>query len=116
MVKLICQMNRIDWIGNEGETVRRGDMFEMGDQNQVDIWLREGYVSLAGASDEVPITQFDASDPFDIVPEPGEAELFGDEPVGQGKGPELDKPVPLDSSLKSTLKRRREKTAKTKTE
>ncbi len=59
MVEYICLMNRLNWVENPGTDVRRGDRFDVDDEERARIWLREGYIRLAdvedeGASGEVP--------------------------------------------------------------
>lgn len=44
MTEYICDMNRLDWDGNSGATVRRGERFEMDDDKRAKILLDAGYI------------------------------------------------------------------------
>jgi len=45
-MKFISKMNRIDWVGNPGPVIRRGEEIEMDECDQTDTWLQMGYVSI----------------------------------------------------------------------
>ena len=45
-MKLVSKMNRIDWNGNPGTCVRRGDVFECDDSEIVNGWVDAGYVEV----------------------------------------------------------------------
>lgn len=66
MAEYICNRNRLDWDGNPGEAVRRGERFAMKDGRIAQALLDEGYiipVPVESVSDEtddiVPQTRFD---------------------------------------------------------
>lgn len=52
MTKFISEMNRIDWDGNPGPVIRRGEVIEMDECDRTATWLKMGYVSVVqpGAS------------------------------------------------------------------
>lgn len=58
MAEYISNMNRLDWAGNEGGTIRRGEWFNLDDADRAQTLLDAGYIS------EVPV---ETSDP---IPEP----------------------------------------------
>ncbi len=43
-MEFICRMNRLDWVGNPGEPVRRGDRFELKDKRIIKCLTEEGYI------------------------------------------------------------------------
>ena len=44
-------MNRIDWVGNPGPTIRRGEVFEMNDPEIIKTWVGAGYVQVVEEQD-----------------------------------------------------------------
>lgn len=44
MTDYICNRNRLDWDGNSGAAVRRGERFEMDDERLALIMLDDGYI------------------------------------------------------------------------
>lgn len=49
-------MNRIDWQGNPGDTIRRGEIFEIDDPDRIKTWVDAGYVSIVESEDGVDDT------------------------------------------------------------
>lgn len=45
MVKYVCNMNRLDFEGNDGGTLRRGDIFEIKTKKRAKQLLEAGYIS-----------------------------------------------------------------------
>lgn len=50
-MRLISCMNRIDWVGNPGPTIRRGEVFEMNDPEIIKTWVDAGYVLVVEEQD-----------------------------------------------------------------
>ncbi len=48
-MKFISEMNRIDWVGNPGPVIRRGEVIEMDECDRTATWLKMGYVSVEAA-------------------------------------------------------------------
>ena len=44
-------MNRIDWVGNPGPTIRRGEVFEIDDPEMIKTWVDSGYVQIVEEQD-----------------------------------------------------------------
>ena len=44
-MELKCEMNRLDWLGNPGAAIRRGEIFEIDDPERIATWLDAGYVT-----------------------------------------------------------------------
>lgn len=44
-MELKCEMNRLDWLGNPGAAIRRGEIFEIDDPKRITTWLKAGYVT-----------------------------------------------------------------------
>jgi hypothetical protein len=44
-MKLICHMSHIDWQGNPGTSICRGETFEIDDPDRIKTWVDAGYVS-----------------------------------------------------------------------
>lgn len=44
MPQFICNMNRLDWDGNPGTTVRRGEVLEMDDEERIKTLLDAKYI------------------------------------------------------------------------
>ena len=57
MTEYICNMNRLDWDGNEGGCVRRGEQFNLNDADRAQTLLDAGYISevLVETPEPVPV-------------------------------------------------------------
>ena len=63
-------MNRLDWQGNLGSSVRRGEIFEIDDPERITTWLEAGYVTNALEED---LEEEDLEEEEEEVgPDPGE--------------------------------------------
>ncbi len=87
-MKFVCEKNRMEWIGNPGPSLRRGEVFEMAKGERTKIWLEQGYISVYEPEPEPePVMVPESESESELEPEPDpEVELE----------PEPDPEVELD--------------------
>ena len=55
-MKLICHMSHIDWQGNPGTAICKGETFEIDDPDRIKTWVDAGYVSVVESEEGVDDT------------------------------------------------------------
>jgi len=57
MAKYVCEMNRLDYQGNSGASIRRGEQFEIKDKKRAKSLLDMGYISKIPVSENAVVSK-----------------------------------------------------------